>query len=664
MVNRPGQYIYSYDYELNENWGNPANEEVTERAVSFLCRKDVLDEIDATVGSISESTEGKLIFTLLSDSHYVTNGNWEYTSATIKAVNDRIREEIGRGPDGTIHLGDFTDGILSRDICKDYSHRIIDDIKAWGSPLYIALGNHDANYFRGNPEVMDEDMQYQMYLEELGISGGKLWYRADIEGKNLTFLVLSAYDNNEKNRYGYSLEQINWLKGELDSIDDNNRVIILSHDAPLSYLDYWASEIRNGDSLCDCIDEWNLSHNHRVIAFLHGYTHADYVCTDRSFPIISVGCSKIEYFEEKRPEGAVTPVRYEDEVTQELWDTMIVDVETGTLDFIRFGAGMDRHIEGMIGCNSDDKTSRSSMKLPKIWGHRGASGYAPENTLEAFELAYKLGAEGIELDVQFTRDRQLVVIHDERIDRTSDGTGFVADYTLDEIRKFNFNKTNPQYDHCNIPTLEEVLQLVKPTGMVINIELKTSVNYYPGIEREVVELVNKYEMMDRIIFSSFNHESVLRVKDYAPEAVCGLLYSEGIADQAGYAKRLGVEAIHPYTKSLRYPDVIDNARHNGIKIHTWTANSDDEIKRMLQYGVDAIITNYPDKAREIYYGTKVDTGEAGLINSIYDRMINPDKYPVETKKKGGILHLCGTMYKYIRRPFVAIDRVVQRAAGK
>jgi len=189
-------------------------------------------------------------------------------------------------------------------------------------------------------------------------------------------------------------------------------------------------------------------------------------------------------------------------------------------------------------------------------------------------------------------------------------------------------------------------------------------NYYPGIEREVVELVNKYDMMDRIIFSSFNHESILRVKDYAPEAECGLLYSEGIANQATYAKGLGVEAIHPYLLSLRYPGVIDAAKKEGIKIHTWTINTSVEMKRMLQYDVDAVITNYPDKAIELYYGKKVDIVAAGLEGSAYDRQVNPDKYAVPANKKNGILHLCGTMYKYVRRPFVAIDRIVQRAAGK
>lgn len=96
----------------------------------------------------------------------------------------------------------------------------------------------------------------------------------------------------------------------------------------------------------------------------------------------------------------------------------------------------------------------------------------------------------------------------ERIDRTSDGTGSVADMTLEEFRIYNYNKTHPEFLHCDIPTLEDVLKLFMPTDMVINIELKNGVNFYPGIELEMIELVEKYGMQSRVIYSSFNHESI------------------------------------------------------------------------------------------------------------------------------------------------------------
>ena len=105
----------------------------------------------------------------------------------------------------------------------------------------------------------------------------------------------------------------------------------------------------------------------------------------------------------------------------------------------------------------------------KVWAHRGASGYAPENTLDAFRKAVEMGADGIELDVQMTKDGELVVIHDETIDRVSNGKGWVKDYTYEELKKFNFNKTHLEYTKEEIPTLEQVYRLIKLTNLTINV---------------------------------------------------------------------------------------------------------------------------------------------------------------------------------------------------
>lgn len=663
MRKRKAEYIYSYDYEPNESWYISGDAQVEDAILEvelasdvdrFLSNPEVKKEIQITSERITQLRENRVAIALLSDTHYVRNGNWEYTNKTIHQVNQELIRQSGYGFDGIIHLGDFTDGLLGKDICKEYSSKVIASLLEYSVPFFIAVGNHDANYFRLNPEIMDENEQWDTYCKSMiehngavGVdadTGKRLYYRSDWHDKRLIILSLSAYDNNETDRYGYSTEQIEWVTCELKNITQDKKyseykVIIISHDAPLTELDYWASQIRNGEVLCNELDAWNRDNSHRIIAFLHGHTHADYVYRGLSFPIISVGCSKIEYFEDKKPEGAIAPARYEYEVTQELWDTMLIDTDTGDIDLIRFGAGFDRHVEA----NGD--------YAPKIWAHRGASGYAPENTMEAFELASDMNADGIELDVQFTKDRQIVVIHDERIDRTSDGIGFVADYTLDELRQFNFNKTHPEYEHCDIPTLEEVLGLIKRTKLELNIELKTSINFYPGIERDTVDLVNKYGLQDRVIYSSFNHESIKRVKRYSRAAKCGLLYSEGIADIAQYAKQYEVEAIHPYMRCLFYPGVIDECRNNGIKINTWTVNEIADMKKMQQMNVDSIITNYPNIARNLYYGDDVD-----LCIPRFDN--------ITQNKKNWILHMMGTMYKYVRRPFVAIDNIVQKAAGR
>ena len=115
------------------------------------------------------------------------------------------------------------------------------------------------------------------------------------------------------------------------------------------------------------------------------------------------------------------------------------------------------------------------MKTPLVWAHRGASGYAPENTIPAFELAAEMGADGVELDVQFTKDGQIVVCHDETIDRTSNGCGWVKDHTLEELLALSFDNGNKAYEGAQIPTMQEVFDALRPTNLTINIELKTGI---------------------------------------------------------------------------------------------------------------------------------------------------------------------------------------------
>lgn len=236
-----------------------------------------------------------------------------------------------------------------------------------------------------------------------------------------------------------------------------------------------------------------------------------------------------------------------------------------------------------------------------IWAHRGASGYAPENTLAAFELAVKMKADGVELDVQMTKDGYLVVIHDETVDRVSDGTGMVRDYTLAELKKLHANRTHPEYENAQIPTLQEVYELLKPTGLTINVELKTGIVSYPGIEEEVLRVTADMGMEDRIWYSSFNHYTVRNIKLIHPAAKTGMLYCDGIYLPAEYAQTLKADALHPALYHLQYPDLVKSAKKKNLKIHVWTVNEAADIRHMEELGVDAVITNYPDRAHKIVY---------------------------------------------------------------
>ena len=231
-----------------------------------------------------------------------------------------------------------------------------------------------------------------------------------------------------------------------------------------------------------------------------------------------------------------------------------------------------------------------------IFAHRGASAYAPENTLEAFRMAADMKADGVELDVHICRSGELVVAHDETVDRVSDGEGWVKNLTLSELKRFHFNKTHPEFSDARIPTLQEVFQLLEPTGLRINIELKNSLIDYPELEKKTIELAAKENMLDRVLFSSFNHRSMLRVKDIDPKLYCGLLYEASLIRPWAYAVALGVDAIHPHFSEVITPGGTCAIAHRaGIQINTWTVNTEQDLRAVLAEGADTLITNYPDR---------------------------------------------------------------------
>ncbi len=233
--------------------------------------------------------------------------------------------------------------------------------------------------------------------------------------------------------------------------------------------------------------------------------------------------------------------------------------------------------------------------MTKIFGHRGFSGEYPENTMLSFKKAIEAGADGIELDVHFTKDKEIVICHDELIDRTSNGSGYIKDYTYEELCRFDFyGKFEGKYEFQKIPTLREYLELVAPIdGFITNIELKTGVFEYIGIEKAVIDLLEKYNLKDRTILSSFNHYTILRCREIAPEIKTGFLTDTWILDMWDYAKKYGVECVHPDFPYLTEENVR-RLKEEGLEINTWTVNKAEDIKRLAALGVDTLIGNYPD----------------------------------------------------------------------
>lgn len=230
-----------------------------------------------------------------------------------------------------------------------------------------------------------------------------------------------------------------------------------------------------------------------------------------------------------------------------------------------------------------------------VFGHRGFSGKYPENTMTAFKKAFEAHADGIELDVQFTKDQEIVIIHDETIDRTTNGTGFVKDYTLKELQSFNAAIIKPT--HCKeekIPTLDEYLNWVKDTDLITNIELKTGVYYYDGIEEATLNMVKKYGLEDKVIFSSFNPLSVVKIKQLDPNIEVGLLTEfGGIGNAGALCKEFHFDYYHPDIKDLNEA-TINGCNENNIPLNVWTVNDLEGIHKMYDINANAIITNYPD----------------------------------------------------------------------
>jgi len=227
-----------------------------------------------------------------------------------------------------------------------------------------------------------------------------------------------------------------------------------------------------------------------------------------------------------------------------------------------------------------------------VIAHRGASIEAPENTLRAFEQAILLGSEGIELDVQLTRDGEVVVMHDETLDRTTNGTGNLYSYTFAELRMLDAGRSFPSTRKPErIPHLREVFDLLKGRDLLLNVELKTDLVPYEGIEAKVSALLQEYPDQ-QVLVSSFNHDSLRKLKQIDPASKVGLLYVEGLALPWLYAKSQNAIALNPYYTNI-VPELVAGCRAAGIALYAWTVDDDSHMEELLAAGIEGIITNCP-----------------------------------------------------------------------
>lgn len=236
-----------------------------------------------------------------------------------------------------------------------------------------------------------------------------------------------------------------------------------------------------------------------------------------------------------------------------------------------------------------------AFNTPMVFAHRGASLYAPENTLSAFNLAIEQGAHGVELDVKLTADGVPVVIHDQTVDRTTNGHGKVNELTLDNLKQLDAGRLfSDKYPGVQIPTLDEVLEDIGKR-IIVNIELTNYATPNDDLVPRVVKIVQAHGLENQILFSSFLGRN-LRIASVlcpqVPVAILCLPGFPGILNRSTLLTKTSPEIIHPYLRDVR-KDLVDREHRRGRRVHTWTVNQEKDLEFVLGCGVDGIFTDDP-----------------------------------------------------------------------
>ena len=244
---------------------------------------------------------------------------------------------------------------------------------------------------------------------------------------------------------------------------------------------------------------------------------------------------------------------------------------------------------------------RPNVGRPLIFAHRGASKAAPENTLPAFEAAIRLGADGVELDVQYSSDGALVIFHNDTLEKTSDGTGRVTAHTLEDLRALDAGSWfDPTFAGTRIPTLDETLDLLKGR-LLINIELKVLEALRSGLATDAVKAIRAHGMADQVVISSFNPFALRQAKGAGSEIECALLLAHDLPGwmRWGVTRRYSrADGLHP-DFAMVDEAYITRARKLGMPVRVWTVDDEADMRRLIALSVDSIITDVPDRLAAI-----------------------------------------------------------------
>lgn len=244
--------------------------------------------------------------------------------------------------------------------------------------------------------------------------------------------------------------------------------------------------------------------------------------------------------------------------------------------------------------------------VTKCIAHRGLSGLYPENTLISFQKALDYQPDCLELDIHLTKDRQIVICHDATLERTTDGTGNICDYTLKELKQFNAsNHFSEKTGFQEIPSLDEYFDLIRGRDIITLIEFKGGGSAYPGLEELLIDKIRKEGRSGQVVVSGFNHLQMVKFKAMATEMKVGVPYRCGMVNPGKYGKEIGMDYLHPHYETLDRK-TVDEIHSYGLKINAWGNGSSiddpDVIRNLISYGVDGIMTNRADIMMDIKRG--------------------------------------------------------------
>lgn len=248
------------------------------------------------------------------------------------------------------------------------------------------------------------------------------------------------------------------------------------------------------------------------------------------------------------------------------------------------------------------------MSYINVISHRGANVYAPQNTLPAFQRALDIGVDGFETDVHLSQDGTLVLCHNYTIDKTSNGKGSISQMSIGQLKAHDFGTYfSPKFAGTQIPTLREFLELIKQNGglRVLNIELKSPRANETSIVRDTIDMVKEFDLFDSLILSSFDPKLLVEAKRIDPTVKTGFLYSPNskvifrvYRNPLEVAKELKADALHPFSMYVN-AELVRKTHEAGMTMNVWTVNSPRAIKRFASFGVDGIITDYPDVVKGV-----------------------------------------------------------------